>query len=310
MDKYKAKREAWIQRVTIEDRNSIQRQIWSMIWDAAVYRIINEARKYAKEVPEGGVELNGMVHRLIDKCFFQSQANAIRRLLDRSPAKGGKEVYSLYRLLEDIKENIHLCTRENIFATEERPYDYGPVQKEYFEYCEQQAREGNRSIMIPPELVWHRHEERHQDIDKLASVDKDNRSPNDTIRPEVISRLKNKLGSCREIVDYVDKFVAHAATPESRATIKADEITLTLGKFWDAHEVICNVANFVSKYILGDSNIGSLAIPQYDHFAYIDRPLIESENVEKLHEVWNKYEKETQSWGNWSIDDFIKDVNG
>jgi HEPN superfamily AbiU2-like protein len=309
LENLKAKREEWLNRINAEDRNSIQRQICSMIWDAAVFRVINESRRLANNAKEGGVELNGMVHNLIDKCFFQSQMTSIRRLLDKSsPAKGPKAVYSIHKLLSEIERNINLFTRGNMFAAEEMLYDYESVQKKNDQYCKEQIKAGNRAYFIPQELDWHCHERRHKDIDRLSGVDKDNRSPNDTIKPEIISHLISKLDSCKEITDYVDKYIAHAATPESRATIKADEISLTLRKLWDAHETICKVTNFVSVCILGDNHAGSLDIPQYDHFAFIDRPLIESDKIEHLHELWNQYEKETRSWGNWGIEEIEKEM--
>ena len=306
---FKSKREDWLKRITLKDRNSIQRQIWSMIWDAAVFRVINESRRLANNAKEGGVELNGMIHSLIDKCFFQSQANAIRRLMDTYEAEGKRGVYSFSRLLVDIKENIKLFTRENMFAAEELSYDYSSIQEADIKYRDEQIKSGEKAFFIPQELNWHRHERRHKDIDKLSGVDKDSRSPNDTIKPEIISHLKSKLGSCKEITDYVDKYIAHAATPESRATINADEISLNLRKLWRAHEVICKVANFVSILILGDNHVGSLATYVYgDQFDYIDRPLIEFDKIKYLRELWDRYEKETRSWGNWGIEEIEKEM--
>ena len=77
--------------------NSIKNQIHNMIWDSAVFQSINECRKYAPKNEKGEVELNGEVHHFINRCFFETQAIAIRRFLDKR-----NDVISLYRLVNDI----------------------------------------------------------------------------------------------------------------------------------------------------------------------------------------------------------------
>ena len=83
-DNFKAKHKIWIQHLCGDDRNSIFAQIYRMIWNAAVFEIINESRRVATVDSEGNKELNGMLHRFIDTCFFESQLMAIRRLTDNS----------------------------------------------------------------------------------------------------------------------------------------------------------------------------------------------------------------------------------
>ena len=84
--RFKAKREQWLEQLCGQDRHSVVNQISRMIWDAAAFRIINEARRYAENADDGGVKLNGMVHQLLNKGFLASQASAIRRLMDKAPA--------------------------------------------------------------------------------------------------------------------------------------------------------------------------------------------------------------------------------
>ena len=278
---FKSKRESWIEELLKEDRNSIIQQIWLMFWDTAIYNVILEARRQADKASCGRVKLNGMVHNLIDRYFFQSQALAVRRLVEKrkNERNYSRAVYSLKGLLEDIKANIHLFTRENIFAAEDRPYDTTHIRKAYREYCEQKERAGNSTYAIPRELDFECHEKRHEEIDILAEVDKANRSPKDTIKQKIIMRLEDKIVHCEEIVVYVNKFIAHAATTESRKkgvkqpekSINADDITLTLGELVKAQEVFYKVSNFVSSYILVAGGIGWAAEPRFE---YIDRPLI------------------------------------
>ena len=298
--KFKEKRQQWLQQLFGQDRHSVVNQISRMIWDAAAFRIINEARRYAENADDGGVKLNGMVHQLVNRGFLASQASAIRRLIDKAPATGHREVCSLYGLLDDMEQNGHLMTREHILAIEGKAYDYEPIRKAYMTWCQQQEQAGKETYWVPEHLVWQRHEERHQQIYKLCGVTRSNTAPDDSACPDCLVCLKKELHVCDNVKTYVDKFIAHAASPDSRAIVNADDVSITFGELWSAHKAICKVANFVSIYFLGQSEQGFLPVPQqYDQFKYIDRPLVAAENVPRLRETWNKYAEETQSWGAW-----------
>ena len=58
---------------------------------------------------------------------------------------------------------------------------------------------------------------------------------------------------------------------------------------------------------LGDANYGGLPVPQYDQFQYLDRPLVSGRDVQHLRQVWMDYERETQSWANWTPADLVKE---
>ena len=303
--KFKNKRKLWVDCLSGDDRHSVQRQISKMLWYAAAFRVVNEARRLAPPAKEGGVELNGTVHCLLDHGFFTSQMIAVRRLNDRSGLRGKEGVYSLGGLLRDMMASADLMTREHLLAAERLEYDYRPVRAEYDAYCREQERAGETGYGIPEELDWERHELRHQVIDRLACIDRKQRAPTDPIPPEVFGRLDKKMkDACRDVHNHVNKFVAHAASPESRVLVNADDNRVTLGQLWTAHETISKVANFVSIYILHGPGYGGLPIPQYDHLAHIERPLVSRDDVEKLAEEWRRYEEETQKWASWGLDEF------
>lgn len=305
---FKVKRESWIDWYSGEDRHSIIYQIHTMTWDAAVYRVINEARKYAKVTDKGCVELNGMIHILIDKCFFENQGSAIRRLVDRERSTGKRSVYSLYRLIDDMEQNSNLLTRENYFAVEELAYDDTAVREAYDNYVKEQIQDGKKAYGIPSKFNWRRIENRHKQIDTLSRVDKSQRSPNDQVCSELFINLKTMLGVCDGVVTNVDKFVAHAATPDSRAAAQIEEPSLTLGHLWNAHEAICKVASFIDLYLLRQSSHSFLATPIFNQFKYIDRALITSDNISHLRDIWQQYSKETQTWSQWGLNELEKMV--
>lgn len=89
--------------------------------------VINEAPNYVEKDAEGNPLLSGTVHDFINKKFFQIQAIAIRRLLDKERSEGSRSVISLNRLLIELSEYCHLLTRANILDALGYPYDYRNV---------------------------------------------------------------------------------------------------------------------------------------------------------------------------------------
>lgn len=275
-----------------------------MIWDAASFRVINEARRLAALDEEGKPKLPGLLHGLLNRTFFAAQAASIRRLTDPKGKNPKKAVFSLTALIDDLRANADLLTREAMLDAEGLPCNYSEIQEKKAEFVAAQSSAGRRVIDIPPELNWQRYEERYKQLDRLCNVSAESRQRTDTISPEVFSKLSNKLNSaCGSVQQYVNKYIAHAATRKSRES--ADPIpALTLHRLWTAHSAICQVANFVGVYILGDNSIGSLANPIYDHLAHFDAPLVKKDQIYKLKDVWDKFDRETQECANWGLAEF------
>jgi len=279
----------WREWLFGDDTHSIQRQIINMIWDTAVFQSVNEARKYAQTDDEGNPKLNNMVHGFINHCFFQTQALSIRRLLDKEKREGKYSVFSLYRLVYDMKQNSKLLTRENILAALDYPYEYKEGLSDYYR--------GPKSGPSPTK--YFNSKSMHKNIDFLVGVTANNRNPNDTVREQVFEWLEQRLGYCQEIYDYVNKFIAHAATPVSRAVIGADEIKITLGKLYEGHNVICETAQFIGLTLLNHSFGNFLVSCAFDQFEHFEKPWANTETVEKLHEFWSEYDRETRKWNRW-----------
>ena len=224
IDRFKLRRDLWIECLCGTDRHSIMPQIYRMIWNTAAFRAINEARRIAPPAKEGSVQLSGLMHELIDEGFFEGQALAIRRLTDTHSLDDRRRgVWSLIALLNDMQEHVDLMTRQNLFAAEGLEYDVEAVRRRAEEYQQQELRKGTHVYFIPEELDWDRLRDRHEQIDFLARVTPAHRSPDDTVCVAVIERLKNMVNTtCAEVHVHVNKFVAHAASPESRQTVNAD----------------------------------------------------------------------------------------
>jgi len=286
----KNKLDQWEEWCFGDDVNSIKHQIHRTTWDSAVFQCINEARRYAPRGNDGEPELNATVHEYINRSFFETQAIAIRRLLDSR-----NDVVSLHRLIKDVQRNCSLLTRAGLLAAHEYPYDYeqerAKLREEYGKGSPQRAGQG---------LINCAHSETmHGFMDALAGVDSSLRKPTDTARPEIFAWLLHRLDNCEEIFQYVNKFLAHSATPDSRARVSADDLNITLGKVFDAHRVICETVAFIGMKILYRSFGNFLAIPQYDQFRHFERPWVTKETVKKLRKFWDEYDKKTRQWEDW-----------
>jgi len=287
MCELKQKFREWEDWLFGDDIHSISHQIHRMIWDSAVFQSINEARKHAPKDQEGKPQLNGMVHEFINICFFKTQALTVRRMLDKRT-----DVVSLYRLIDDMEKNCHILTRAGILEAHGYPYDYDKAQGEFLE--EQLRTKAKRGDANSIKFVFSHH--MHENIDILCRVKPDDRKSQDCVKKEIFTYLKQKLDSCKSIYDYVNKFVAHSATPESRASINADEINITYGVILEAHKIICQTAGFLGLMILNRSFGGFLAIPQFDQFENFEKPWATEEIVQKLYAFWKGYDEETRKW--------------
>ncbi len=303
-DIFQEKRQFWIECFSGQDNHAIIQQIYRMVWNAAVFKVINEARRIAPVDSKGQTEINGMLHQFMDRCFFDSQFLAIRRLTDTAyaledPKKG---IFSLVALLSDMKANVFLMTRENLFLVEDLEYDYEVIQKRELEYALEQSKSGKNACWTSFKGSSHDIRSRHEQIDALCGIGADQRKPSDIIRGEVFDYLIKRVNEASENVNLrVKKYIAHAATPESREYSKADEVLITLGHLWDVHKVICQVANFTDVYLLSRASHTFLPTPQYDQFQFIENPLLASENIEQLNNAWREFEKETESWKAWGL---------
>lgn len=280
--------EEWRGWLCGEDIHSIRQQVHRMIWDAAVFNLIRKARDLALKDKEGNVAWNPAISEFILSTYFETQAMAIRRLVDRRD-----DVISLGRLTEGLGKNQHILIRRNIIEAAGCPYDYEHILKQ----CQQRSTFG-------VEFSKAKLSERvHAGIDALSGVDYSNRKPGGKVGSRVIKMLSDRVDKsskiCGEVDTYVNKFFAHCATAKSRQIEKADDIELTLGKIWEAQQVLCETAAFVSEYILGENFGQFLVLRAYDVFEHLTTPLATDEALPTLQEEWNDYEASTQQWADW-----------
>lgn len=301
----KEKFNEWKKWLLGTDVHSIRKQIGRMLLDSAIFQCIHEARKHTPKDEKGRVQLNRSVHRFIDRCFFKTQAMAIRRLLDEGTYRGAKNetrrraksVTSLYCLLDDMEKHAHILTRENILCALGLPYDCQGRR-----WGSERAR--NQSSMGADEDQEDRwsSEDVHKDLDLLTGVAASERTPGDRIPESIFQWLKARLKQCRTIQTFVNKYVAHSASPESRATISNREMEVTLQQILEAHKAIYQIAEFVSATFFLTNLCGILPEPR-NKFEHFEKSWATKEVIGKLQKWWHDYERTIDEWGAWNWQD-------
>jgi hypothetical protein len=280
-----------------EDAHCIKRQLSAMLWDDAVFRMVNECRRLAPKGADGEPALNPTIHGRINLWYFATQALAIRRLTEPNWKQEKQYVVSLRRLLDDIKAHVALLTRGNFFEAEGLPYNYETVRDEY--YRQQTAavtgrQQPTRRRLSPDDWLWA--ERLHEHFDCLSRADSAHRSKTDQVDPEVFDVLRLQLAPCERLKPLVDKLVAHAADPGNRDRIPEQDRQISLAKIWECHAALCKVTSFVSVVMLRRTDFPGLATPLFDQFQHMDQPWVDTGNLEALDESWRLHEREVRSW--------------
>lgn len=293
----------WMDCLSGDDRNSIFSQIAFMLWDTAIYQIILEGRKFRiKENPEKP-QVNLQLHAFIDRNYFQVQSAAIRRIVDDSfDMHGSRGVYSLPAIIKDLKRNREKLNRETYLTLRGLPYDYSEIQAKEHEFFLSHASNQNL-FTIPQELNWQRIEGAHRVFDRLSYVEPEKRSPEDLIDEEVFSCLEKRLEECDPLLELVNKFIAHSATPESRSGI--DVFRIKGSEVWRLQKILYEIANFLGTVLF---SVDTVPIPDLSYSVYSnwDKPLYLEDEEHVVYEIFEKFEKETDNWRVNSVDNMWK----
>lgn len=287
----------WSDCLKGDDENSIFQQISVMVWDTAIFRFILESRQSQIKKNPDNPPINISFHSFLDRNYFQAQAASIRRLADKSKYGliGAKSIYSLHSLIDDIGKRRAELTRESFFQLRHIPYDYSELQQREKEFIAQQLIENRSGFRIPPEFNWEVSAHAHATFDRLCGIQTQSRKPYDIVAEKVFLRLKDRLDLCQAITNYVDKYIAHSATPESRAVENVDSTKVTLKQIWDAHQIIYEVAEFLSGVLFSEGHT-PLAWKSPNLFDNWDVPLLESQDIDQLEVIYEQFREETNQW--------------
>ncbi len=275
---FRMKRAEWIRWLSGESYHSIFNQIDNLLWFDTVFRTINEARRISSEKKSSETGFNRPLIDLLDRGFVESQTLAIRRLTDANFYSPQKAVISIIRLIDDIRININLFTRENYICHD------GILYKELSEEKDEEKR-------------FHC-EHKHAIFDRLSGTSSEKRKRTDKLKVSEISDRKQELKVCDKIRTYVNKFVAHASDPENRPCLSEEQRGVTLDTLDKCYQAIVKVTSFIGTIVLYETSSGGVPTPQFDQLENLDKPMVSEYNVELLHSCWEQRRSEINSWEN------------
>lgn len=284
------KRKKWLDCLHGNDENAIQRQIYGLLWDLRSWWTINCARGLTPRDDNGDPKSWRLLHGLLNRCFVTKQMVTVRRLCDRCPFEGKYEVWSLVSLLGDMKDHAHFLTRKAIFEEEGIRYDLAAIERDVERELRARVSQsviGNSHNSSTSALIEQGFSERlHEEVDRLAGVASVNRAANDQVCPELFDKLTSRLKTtCEDTCQKVNKFLAHAATPNDRP----DDLTSSQAPaaLFDSARALKETFDFVSRVV----GAQGMSLPEgelVDMLEYIECPLVCKEDVPKVRHVWDE----------------------
>jgi hypothetical protein len=293
--KYLALRNKWLDWLIIDSFHAIRPQVHDLLWDYAVFISINELRKISQTAARKSVGFNRTVLNLFDSGFVATQSMRIRRLTEHQPEAQTKEVISLRGIIKDLKDNIELITRKNYVTIYDRPYNYEKARK-----IENGLINYGNGIHVDTmksegPLAWEVSERSHLKFDKLSCVSITERRANDLIDIDYFNKLQSKLSICDDIIQFSNKFIAHAASQTSRIGLTNRQTKVTLKKLEDIHKSIYQVTNSILNDIFGES-MGGLPVPAFPLFENLEKSWATESDIEALEKFWHEYERKVSTW--------------
>ena len=281
-----------------DDQNSIFNQIYLLNWNYAIFQIINESRRIQTEKKPDRPEINAPINYFIDRSFLSSHLASIRRLIDGSNSGliGSKSIFSLKALINDMQIKKEELTRERYFTLRELQYSDSEIKEKRRAFFQLQAQKGENAFLVPKELDSESIEEAHELFDILSNTSRNKRKPDDKINNGKLDSLINKLTSCKSINIYVNKYIAHSATPESREIENADSLKITLNQIFEAQKNIFIVAELLAIFLFGEGHI-ALPLENPSLYDYLEIPLISNQDdLERIKNKFDEYREITEKW--------------
>lgn len=288
LTKYRKEREEWLRLYGHgkKEPNNIEGQIARMIFFDIGYRILTKPRSDTPQDVNIAAR-NGLLGASLDAGYAATQVLAIRKLLDK---RG--DVASLQRLLNDIKANRNLITRENYVAWDGKPYDPNGWQS-----LPPSPESQIWGIDAPGFFNFHMSKIRHELFDKLSGVSEATRSRADLISVAIFDKLESWLRSveAEKLVLLSHKFFAHAADSNSLGTLADGGVLFS--DIENAQKAIVRVERAVTDDILF-IGVGRDVVPlqPLGFLNGLDAPYVATETIAKMDANWDELEAERNTW--------------
>jgi len=292
---YRAKREEWLRWYELrrDEPNSIQQQIFSMIFIDLAYRTLAEPRRNTDKNLKISAR-SGLLAHLLDQCYVANQILAIRKLLDKR-----KDVISVRHLLDDISQNRRLLTREVYVCFDGLPYD-----PELWQALPQSVEIKIWGIEAPGLGKYLGARVRHEAFDRLSGVLPKQRNRSDLIKESIFDKLNQWLETspAEKLITLSHKFFAHAADMDSRDSLEYSGIKLA--DVAEVHRAIIRVERAITDQLLFIGVARDVVpMPPLGLLKGLDSPYVFAESIVSMQEHWDQLADERNKWPRGIVDE-------
>ena len=187
-----------------------------MVWTDVLFRMLTQ---FAIDYENSALHNSRLTGALLNG-YTATQVLAIRRLMDTS-----KNVISLRRLVGDLKNSVHLFTRENYACFDGLPYDYLAVQHKVLA-----ENVGNMPFWAETKgpKAFSTSSSAHAQFDRLAGIDPSSRTREDRLPKSLLTTIDKWLddSGADALADWSSSYLGHAGTPERRQKIVDYTVTM------------------------------------------------------------------------------------
>jgi hypothetical protein len=276
---YRDKRRSWLEWIGTDEHHAIFPLLSAMAWRDVSFRSLI----HISNGDSSSSLHNPLLYEALVDGHVALQILAIRRLVDN-----GKNVISLRKLLDDMKTNAKLLTRENFVCFDGLPFDSKVAEERVWSTRERDTVYWGSTT--GPDAYRHS-QFAHEQFDKLAGINCKARSRNDRLPVSLLKKIESDLyaGPAYDLAKWSHAFLAHAGSKASRASI--DESLVTLSKISSAIKSLARIAEKASSLVR--SGVGEL-MPhaQFDKFKLLNLPVMKSEEKKNVEAIWRKLSEE------------------
>jgi hypothetical protein len=290
---FRKKRAEWVDLLEKDHLHSVGRQLSSLVWQDAVFRLINEARRLQDPLTPTS-SMASIIVEALGEGYVTGLVLGVSRLTDPKEKSAKRNVVSLRRVFEDIREHSDLMTREIFVCYDGCVYDphkipppssSGPTPAGPVGF----AVGGPRDFITPTRL--------HQHFDALSSVDPARRSRGDKISNAAFDKIEAIFSApvIKKFRKLRNKVIAHAADATSRAELE-NEFGFTLSEAEESLRLLCHAQHEVQINLLWNTSSSVMPVPQFDIMEHMDKPFLRPEQMEALAPFWQELARLREAW--------------
>lgn len=286
LERYRSFRAKCLEMLRGEGSATVTRQMHELAWDTAVFQTLSEARRL-----EPTRAVNGAMWDLLLNGYVSRMVLGIRRLVDQ-----GESTTGLRAILQKVRNQHELLTRENYICNDGLPFDPGPVRDK--SWASLRLEPGKpMSLWLPTEgpEAYGTSERAHETFDKLCDVPLTGRR-DERISLVVLDRLEEGLSSpeIQRVKALADKRYAHS---EHLKPGVEETLNLTFNDLEEALRHIAVVANFISSNVFFDATFGTLVpTAQFNQLEALEQSWVLPDTIPALHQHWSALEERLNQW--------------